>query len=377
MKKVILNVLVVAVLCAATVFIVEGIHAVVLGSRLDGSITSRAREIIAEAITGGRRGKQAGDQQGPAYTQLLEDEEIESLIPKLKADVVALGNSRFTELKNPGAAINTRQDGCLVQKPNVHKTLTYLRTNLGNPLDPMTMFYDSERHLDSDVEKLVDTYGIRRVAFTTNAQGERISLPAVTSDRKVIVAGDSVAVGAMVDDAETISSQLQALDPARQYINMGIGAAKATDVICALNRAAQRYRGQIDELIYVYCENDLKQSRPYGTPQQVIDWLKDFVKAQDIAKVTVVYAPYIYNIVPQFTRFRGYPGWRHQTRAKERAELSKLVRDAGFRYFDISDVALEEIDRTKTQFAALSVFSDHVHLSPYGIKRLVVKLRED
>jgi hypothetical protein len=257
----------------------------------------------------------------------------------------------------------------------MHKTLTQLRTNVFNPLDPPVMFYDSERRLDSEIEKLVRTYGVRGVTFTTNAQGERVTVPAVTSDRKVIVAGDSVAVGAMVDDAETISSQLQALDPTRQYINIGIGSAKAADIVCALNRAAQRYRGQIVELIYVYCENDFRPGFPYGSPQEVIGWLRDYAKAQGIPKVTVVYAPYIYNIVPQLTRFRGYDGERHATRAKERAELSELVHDAEFRYFDISDLGLEEIDRVKTQFAALSVFSDHLHLSPYGTARLVERLR--
>ena len=268
-----------------------------------------------------------------------------------------------------------REEGCLVQKPNLRKTLTYLRTNLFNPLDPLTMFYDSDRDLDPEIKRLVETYGVRRVAFTTNAQGERITAPAVTSEHKVIVAGDSVAAGVMVDDAETISSQLQALDPTKQYVNIGIGGATAADVICALDKAGRRYRGQIEELIYVYCENDFNRTEPYGTSREVLDWVKRFAKAQGIPKVTVVYAPYIYNVVPQFTRFRGYKGCDHPARAIERAALSELVAEAGFRYLDISEVALEEINRAKTQFAALSVFSDHVHLSPYGIARLVERLR--
>jgi lysophospholipase L1-like esterase len=237
------------------------------------------------------------------------------------------------------------------------------------------MFYDRDRDLDPKIKKLVETYGVRLVAFTTNAQGERITVPAVTSDHKVVVAGDSVAVGDMVDDAETISSQLQALDPTRQYVNIGIGGADAADVVCALEKAGRRYKGQIEELIYVYCDNDINPTKPYGTPREVLDWVKHFANAQGIPKVTVVYAPFIYNIVPQFTRFRGYKGWDRPTHAIERAALSELVAEAGFRYIDISDLALQEINRAKTQFAALSVFSDHVHLSPYGITRLVERLR--
>jgi lysophospholipase L1-like esterase len=376
MKKAILNVLAVVALCVVTVLIFEGIYSIARWSKSDGSITYQAYRLMGQVIARNKRtARHSEDREGPSFTQLLERDEIDPLIPKFQAAAIGLGNSDYVELLTPAAAMGMREEGCLVQKPNLRKTLTYLRTNLFNPLDPLTMFYDRDRDLDPEIKRLVETYGVRRVAFTTNAQRERITLPAVTSDHKVIVAGDSVAAGVMVDDAETISSQLQALDPTKQYVNIGIGGATGADVICALDKAGRRYRGQIEELIYVYCENDFKRTEPYGTPREVLDWVKHFAKAQGIPKVTVVYAPYIYNIVPQFTRFRGYRGAIHPARAIERAALSELVAEAGFRYLDISEVALEEINRAKTQFAALSVFSDHVHLSPYGIARLVERLR--
>ena len=80
-------------------------------------------------------------------------------------------------------------------KPNLRKTLTYLRSNLFEPLDPLTMFYDRDRDLDPDIKKLVETYGVKLVAFTTNAQGERITVPAITSDHKVIVPGTPLGRG--------------------------------------------------------------------------------------------------------------------------------------------------------------------------------------
>jgi hypothetical protein len=66
----------------------------------------------------------------------------------------------------------------------------------------------------------------------------------VTSDRKVIIAGDSVANGVGIGDSETISSQLQALDSTRQYVNLGIAQATAADIICALDKAARRYKAR-------------------------------------------------------------------------------------------------------------------------------------
>jgi hypothetical protein len=384
LNKKILGVVTVAAVCVATLLIGEGINAIARWKKLDGSITFHTYRLIKKSLS-----KKvvtvnsvdvtvnSGDHDGPLFTKLLERDEIDALIPKLKAAGAGLGNSPYRELITEVAAVNTRDEGCLVQKPNLHKTTTHLRSNLFNPLDPLQIFYDSDPNLDSVIRKLIDTYGVRLTTLTTNEQGERTTLPAVASDRKVIIAGDSVAHGATIDDSETISSQLQALDPTRQYINLGINGAHSTDIICALDKAAPRYKGQIEELIYIYCENDFEPEKTYGTPEAVVTWLKNFVKGQDISKVTVVYAPYIYNVVPQITRFRGYRGEHFMTNSRWRAALVSLVGEAGFRYIDISDLALAEAARAKTQFAALSVFADHVHLSPYGTTRLVERLRAD
>lgn len=375
MNKKILGVVAVAAVCVATLLIGEGINAVARWSTLDGSLSFHTYRLIKKALSKKVVTVNSGDHDGPLFTKLLKRDEIDALIPKLKAAGAGLGNSPYRELIREVAAVNTREEGCSVQKPNLHKTTTHLRSNLFNPLDPLLIFYDSDPNLDSEIRKLIDTYGVRVTTLTTNEQGERTTLPAVASDRKVIIAGDSVAHGATIDDSETISSQLQALDATRQYINLGINGADAPDIICALDKAASRYRGQIEELIYVYCENDFQPEKPYGTPEAVVTWLKDFAKTQGIGKVTVVYAPYIYNVVPQFTRFRSYRGEHFMTNSRNRAALASLVGEARFRYIDISDVALAEAARAKTQFAALSIFTDHVHLSPYGTIRLVEKLR--
>jgi lysophospholipase L1-like esterase len=105
--------------------------------------------------------------------------------------------------------------------------------------------------------------------------------------------------------------------------------------------------------------------------------LESFTETAGIDDVTVVYAPYIYNVVPQLTRFRGYHGEHAETFFAEQARLQQRVRQAGFRYLDIGDVALQEIARRKTQFAAFSLFIDHVHLSPYGIDQVAEALTDN
>jgi hypothetical protein len=170
---------------------------------------------------------------------------------------------------------------------------------------------------------------------------------------------------------------MQRLDPTRQYVSTGVGGADARDVICNLARAAERYQGQIEELIYVYCENDFNRSLEYGTPEEVVAWLEEFAAEQGIGKVTVVFAPYIYNIVPQYTRFEGHRGGEFPTYLDERNRLQAAVEAAGIRWINIGDVVRSDDSVFGTQFATLHHFVDHTHLSRYGVQRLVAALRSN
>ena len=188
------------------------------------------------------------------------------------------------------------------------------------------------------------------------------------------MAGDSVAVGTMIGDAQTIASQLQQRNPAAQYVNLGVNGATGADIVCQLEKAAARYAGQIARIIYVYCENDFEPNDTFSTPEEVIAWLKEFAAANGGAGVTIVYAPYIYNIVPQLTRFPGSRGATRESYPDEHRRLIELARDAGFDYVDIGNVAMEEARLRETDFAVFALFVDHLHLSEYGVSRLIEKL---
>jgi hypothetical protein len=43
----------------------------------------------------------------------------------------------------------------------------------------------------------------------------------------------------MLNDSETLASRLQLRNPDKQYVNIGIGGADATDIQCALERASR------------------------------------------------------------------------------------------------------------------------------------------
>mgnify|MGYP001131812477 CR=1 FL=1 len=71
-----------------------------------------------------------------------------------------------------------------------------------------------------------------------------------------------------------------------------------------MERAAGRNRGNIDEVIYVLCENDFEQGGKGSSPEELTAFLADFAAREKLARVTLVSVPYIYNTVPEITRPR-------------------------------------------------------------------------
>ncbi len=359
----------VVIVLVATVIpwlVAEGIHIVIKGSQAE---TSLANSLLASMT---RKAPPAeADPRDPASQMIVRVSDIEALLPAMKANGVGLGNSPFSELKTEEASVNTEKGECLEQKPGIRKKVSYLRTNLFNPFDQMSFFVDADRTLPPELQAFLDRYAFRVVGHTTNEFGERTTLPKVDAARIVLVAGDSVANGLAIDDSETLSSQLQAADGARRYVNLGVARAKASDITCALDRAASRYKGNIDEVIYVLCENDFEQGGNYSDPAELVNWLEDFQKREGVRRVVVVVQPLIYNTVPEVTRLRGHSHFGWPDFLEQRTKTIELARAKGFGALDFVDVTAAERLRGKTQFAPLALYVDHAHWSPVGVSRVV------
>ncbi len=358
---------------AVPYLVAEGVYSLASGGRAQTSLTYRIfsdwrSRLVARAVA----------PDDPTARMLTDLREIESRIGLLVEQGVGMGNNPFDALKdNRSAAINSEADGCLVQKPNLRKTASFLRSNLFNPFDQITYFYDEGKNLPPDLQSLFDRYGFRAVRLSSNEYGERRTTPVVESAHKVLIAGDSVAHGAMLDDTETLASQMQARDPARQYVNLGIIGAKAADTVCALERAAKRYSGEIDRLIYVFCENDFDPSEPYGTPEELIAWLDGFRRRERVGEVVLLYSPYIYNAVPEVTRVRGHSHYTFPSYVDEKRRLLSLSREAGFSVVDFNQIVTERLAVVGSQFAPLALYVDHTHFSRFGVELLVDRFPDE
>ena len=366
MKKILL-VAVPVVACVSTLLAAEGAYSLMRWKKTSQSIAYQTYKSLTNAVP---------DDPQPELN-LASREHFEALIPDMIEAGVGLGNVPYKKIMQQRTSIKSRDaDGCIVSKPGIKSEMAQLRTIDFELSNPPTIFYDKEAKLSEALQTFLNRYAIRRVSFSTNEQGERLTFPLIEVKDVVLVAGDSVAAGTLVSDEETLSSRLQQRDSARRYVNLGIGGISAPDILCNLTAAAKRYTGRIKELVYVYCENDFEPTEPYGQPEDVVSWLADYARREGIAKVLVVRAPYVYNVVPHLTRFKGYRGEGRLTRSAEVERLRKSSRDAGFTFIDIENLAQREIQQKGTDFAVFSLFVDAVHLSPYGTEKLADEVME-
>lgn len=316
------------------------------------------------------------EQDPVKFSGVITDEsQIKPLIPKMIAAGISLGNAPYPQTQTEVARLTTSNRECEGTKANLDKTSLFLRSNLFEPLDPIVAYHDRSTRIPSDLALFFQEYGYGQHGLTTNGLGERTTVPATDLPRKVIVAGGSVAFGAPLDDANTLASRLQARDDARQYVTLAIPQGTAEQVICNLNKEVPRYRGQIDEFIYVYAEQDLDSGRKYGTPEEVIAWLKNLAQNESIAKTTIVYAPTIYNVAPQLTRGKGQLSERIPNRDAQKDRLSKIAAGAGFGWFDIGAIVSEANKGQAAPFSILTYFADDSNLSLEGMNHLVDKMK--
>lgn len=301
----------------------------------------------------------------PEFASVTNARELRKFIDEFKAVNGGLGNTDFDELVNESAAINGHGP-CGGNKPNLDKSITQIRIEGFNSFDPPVFFVDHSTKLSPKLEAFLRKYGFEPFRFTTNSVGERTTLPPVKRKEKVLVVGDSVALGVSVDDEYTLASQLQKADLRREYVNVGKGGAGMADIQCLMNEAAKRYAGQISELIYVACDNDFSDSSA-ETPEGLLRRLKAFREAHGIGRLIVLRANYIYSNFP----FREYP---LQPGLEKVFSMGQALKSSGLPYADMMEVVLEEQRKRDNLFAGLEFYSDYVHWSKQGIATMAEKV---
>ena len=90
-----------------------------------------------------------------------------------------------------------------------------------------------------------------------------------------------------------------------------------------------------------------------------------------LLSILTVFSPLVFMTAPELTRIDGSEWSPSLRRERERAELKRLVEDAGFRWVDIGMLARAEEDTQKNRLAPLSFYVDSAHLSASATGKLV------
>ncbi|MBG73566.1 MAG: hypothetical protein CL796_01565 [Chloroflexi bacterium] len=311
---------------------------------------------------------------------LNDKQEIENIISNLKEDNVGIGYSPYEELWSDTVRTTYKdKDGCLKQKGNLNKIGGYLKSTLFYNFRPMTFWYDIDGSLSNQSSSFIDKYGLNKITHSSNSFGERTTFPEIKSNQKVLVTGDSVALGLMLNDDETLSSILQSQNTNYQYINLGISNATSFDNLCTLKIAVDRYANEIQEIIYIVSDNDFEKYDNFINTKELTKELNKIYLDSKISKFKLVYVPYIYNIYPEITRknsvsrysFDDYPN--HYIQESILKNQSQLF---GWSYFNFSELIHLNKSVDNSHFDGLKYYMDDIHLSKKGIYLLANSVKD-
>tara|TARA_Y100000994_G_C15703707_1_gene446444 strand:- start:1365 stop:2483 length:1119 start_codon:yes stop_codon:yes gene_type:complete len=305
---------------------------------------------------------------------LQKDSEIKDLIPVFIEDKIGIGYSPYKELWTDEVRTTfIDENGCLLQKANLSKQGGYLKSNLFYNFRPLTFWYDQDKILSSKSQNFINKYSLNTINHTSNTNGERITVPRIDSTDKSLIVGDSVALGLMLNDDQTLSSKLQQNNNTVQYINLGISNASSFDNLCNLKKAFKKYSGEINELIYIISDNDYEKYENYIEIEDLLSQINDLSNNYGLTKTHIIYVPYVYNIAPEITRIRNPKLYSFETYPNyydEEIKLKKISDEYNWNYINFKQLVLKHQSEGNSLYDGLKYYMDDIHLSVSGINLL-------
>src|SRR5262249_30997319 len=134
--------------------------------------------------------------------------------------------------------------------------------------------------ISEDLQRYISGHARLAYSYNVGQDGHRVTLPAVHSDRKILMVGDSVLFGQGVSDDVTMASRLQRMvGESFRVVNAGVGGFSGEQALQMANRASRN--DTYDALIYVACQNDfmLHEGVPYSV--QAREVLNKFAAVKD------------------------------------------------------------------------------------------------
>ena len=319
-----------------------------------------------------------GEDTGILENYIHDRQSFARRLDQFKSSGVLLGNSPFQELSDPDIALTwiDPKSNTPKNKANVTLNAWFLRSRVFNPYDPVVFQkIENDRPLHSDVQAFLNRYGFQKIVHTTNERGERTTLPIVEDKPIMLMIGDSVAFGTMVQDHETLASVLQRSDQAHRYVNAGVPGNGVDHNLQILKEKLEEYQGQVAGVLYVHCENDIpKTMQASAFVAHLSENLSSLLDRHRVEQRIFLFTQYIYRTMPDLVRRQSN---KLPKLLRLKAELMTDLESKGFQTVDWAEVVAEEQNRSGSLFAGFALYVDHCHLSRLGTELLAQKIKID
>jgi lysophospholipase L1-like esterase len=303
-------------------------------------------------------------------------------MPRELIDEIAALNGAIGNAGNPTNAtehdtILVRPDDALgwVLRPNVAVDGFQIAGLDAWNLDPPVIFTPANAKLSPELRSYLDDHTVVASRYTTDANGFRLTLPVVESDRRILVVGDSGVFGLGVGDAETIPSQLQRLvGDGIEVVNAGVSGYDGRQVLAAATKHAAE--GHYELLVYIAHNNDFYEPRHMSNPDKLREVMAGFERlATEFDHGIVVGLVMALEYTARDTlRGEGWNSRRIAALEQLRVDLAEWTAAAGIPFVDWSDLAAEKRLQEKAFFSQWSWYADHAHLAPRGTRLLAERL---
>jgi lysophospholipase L1-like esterase len=304
---------------------------------------------------------------------VTSEQEIRDLHPVFLRDRIGFGNTPFSELRNHDTeSIFVDKDGLVHNKPNHHYKVAFVRSALFDAWDPI-LYKDNS----PDKEKSAKTMDFKKLhtlaekSSSTDADGDRHTIPASNAENIVLIIGDSVAYGAALNNDETLASCLQAKYSAIRFINAGVPGSGTRDNLERLRSRLKTHAGKVRAVIYVHCENDMEG---YGTPEHIAGDLHRILEEHKIAGRYFVYSQFIFRVMPDVLRDKNYDDLDIRKHWAQKKEIVGLLQRYGITLIDGWKLVDEYRVEQGTPFDGFALYVDKCHYSALGTQRLAAMM---
>jgi hypothetical protein len=261
-----------------------------------------------------------------------------------------------------------------VLKPNAQVFAYMLTSNKAFNVDPPVLYLDRPSHELSDRLKAYVAEEARlEYTYSTDENGFRTTLPSVSSEREILVIGDSVPFGIGVNDESTIASFLQGmLGEERRVVNAAVGRYSGRQCFRMANKLSKNKT--FEGLIYVACQNDFMEAEDWEQEaEEVVAKLKSISSRFGDNIILILHTYMEYNLRDIFLD-KGWKKERVENTTRLRNKMRVAAGNAGFAYYDWTDLVSNHMKQEESLFARFALYNDHCHLSPSGNRLMAEKL---